>query len=105
MIGVAAMSFRTRGTRDPESRGKCTRLESRVRGNDNPRCCVILIRPCRGIASQPSRRERVRHQLADSVPVERNDEKKIEFAGEVVNAADGGDDDARSVAVRHFQDR
>jgi hypothetical protein len=26
MIGVAAMSFRTRGTRDPESRGKCTRL-------------------------------------------------------------------------------
>src|SRR5947209_3370000 len=56
-------------------------------------------------SSQPPRRERVCHQLPDSIPVERNDEKKIEFTGEVVNAADGGDDCARSVTVRHFQDR
>ena len=55
--------------------------------------------------SQSSRRKRVRHQLADAVPVERNDEKQIELAGQVVDRADGGDDDARSVTVAHFQHR
>jgi hypothetical protein len=43
-------------------------------------------------ASQPLRRKRVRHQLPDAVSVERDDEKKIEFSGQVVDRADGGDE-------------
>ena len=59
-------------------------------------------RPGSGVALQSPRRERVRHQLADAVPMEWNDEKKIEFTGQVVDRADGGDDHARSVAVGNF---
>ena len=42
---------------------------------------------------------------APAVSVERNNEKKIEFSGQVVDRADGGDGYARSVAVGHFQNR
>jgi len=37
-------------------------------------------RQCKAALQSP-RRERVRHQLPNAVPVERNDEKKIEFTG------------------------
>ena len=59
-------------------------------------------RPSARGASQPPRRERARHQLPNAIPVERNDEKKIEFTKQVMDRADGGDDYTRSVAVGHF---
>src|SRR4030081_2684584 len=57
------------------------------------------------VASESPRLERVQHELADAVAVERNNEEKIEFSGQIVDRANGGDDDARSVAVGHFQNR
>jgi hypothetical protein len=55
--------------------------------------------------SQSPRRERVGHQLAEAVFVERNHEKKIDFALQVVDHADCGDDHAGAAAVGHFQHR
>ena len=54
-------------------------------------------------ALQPSRRERVRHQLRDAIVVERNDKRQIELTGKVVNSTDGGHNHATSVAVAQLQ--
>jgi hypothetical protein len=61
--------------------------------------------PSAEVVSQSPRRQGIHHELPDAISVERNNEKKIEFSGQVVDRADGGDDYARFVAVRHFQNR
>jgi hypothetical protein len=58
-----------------------------------------------GDALQPSRRERVLHQLGDAIVVERYDKRQIELTGKVVNSADGGHNHAASVAVAQLQHR
>src|SRR5262249_41746249 len=58
-----------------------------------------------GSTSQPLRGKRVRHQLSDAILVERNDDQQVKLASQIVNRADGGHDDAHSVAVGYFQHR